>query len=75
MSLAALESLLSPEARIVRAMPNTPALVQAGATALCGNARTAPEDLTLARRLFESVGVAWETTRVGSTRAAPDAKP
>jgi pyrroline-5-carboxylate reductase len=58
--LAALEALLSPEARIVRAMPNTPALVQAGATALCGNARTAAEDTTLARHLFESVGVAWE---------------
>jgi pyrroline-5-carboxylate reductase len=63
--LAALEGLLSPEARIVRAMPNTPALVQAGATALCGNARTAPGDLTLARRLFESVGVAWEAPAEG----------
>ena len=27
-----------PQARIVRAMPNTPALVRAGATGLCGNA-------------------------------------
>jgi pyrroline-5-carboxylate reductase len=58
--LAVLEAGLSPRARVVRAMPNTPALVRAGATGLVGNAAARPEDRALARALFESVGVAWE---------------
>lgn len=58
--LAALEAGLGPAARIVRAMPNTPSLVRAGATGLFGNARTTGADRAAARALFESVGVAWE---------------
>jgi len=58
--LASLEAGLSAEARIIRAMPNTPALVGAGATAICGNARADASDRSDARTLFESVGVAWE---------------
>lgn len=57
--LARLAEALDPQARIVRAMPNTPALVGAGATAICGNARVTREDLSLATRLFESVGSCW----------------
>jgi pyrroline-5-carboxylate reductase len=57
--LAALEAELPHGARIARAMPNTPALIRAGATAVCGNTHAAPEDLALARALFESVGVCW----------------
>jgi pyrroline-5-carboxylate reductase len=59
-TLRRLEAGLSPRARIVRAMPNTPALVRAGATAFCGNALAAPSDLDAARTLFESVGRSWE---------------
>jgi len=58
--LASLEAGLSASARIIRAMPNTPALVGAGATAICGNARTDAADRRDARALFESVGIAWE---------------
>ena len=58
--LASLEAGLSAEARIIRAMPNTPALVGAGATAICGNARADASDRSDARSLFESVGIAWE---------------
>ncbi|MBW2576985.1 MAG: pyrroline-5-carboxylate reductase [Deltaproteobacteria bacterium] len=58
--LASLEAGLSSEARIIRAMPNTPALVGAGATAICGNARVNASDRSDARSLFESVGIAWE---------------
>jgi len=58
--LAVLEAGLGAPARIVRAMPNTPALVRAGATGLFGNAATTGEDRRAARALFESVGVAWE---------------
>jgi pyrroline-5-carboxylate reductase len=58
--LAALEAGLAAPARIVRAMPNTPALVRAGATGLFGNPATGAEDRRVARALFEGVGIAWE---------------
>ena len=44
-------------ARVVRAMPNLPALVQRGVTAICGGARATAEDLDLAEELFSAVGV------------------
>jgi len=43
-------------ARVVRAMPNTPALVSAGATALAQGQYAGPEDIALAGAIFESVG-------------------
>lgn len=60
--LAVLERGLPLEARIVRAMPNTPALIRAGATALCGNARSNAADRATAQALFESVGTVWQTS-------------
>jgi len=42
--------------RVIRAMPNTPALVLEGASALCAGADALPEDLELARRIFTAVG-------------------
>ena len=60
LTLARLEAALPAGARIVRAMPNTPALVRAGATALCGNAQVGEADLTAARTLFDGVGITWE---------------
>jgi pyrroline-5-carboxylate reductase len=45
-------------ARIVRAMPNTPAQVGAGATAYSGDAGTTAEDLALAGRILGAVGLA-----------------
>jgi pyrroline-5-carboxylate reductase len=42
--------------RIVRAMPNTPALVGAGATAVCAGPGATSADLDLARSLFDAVG-------------------
>jgi pyrroline-5-carboxylate reductase len=47
-----------PQARVVRSMPNTPALVGAGATAVAAGAHATPDDLATAKRLFASVGVA-----------------
>jgi pyrroline-5-carboxylate reductase len=52
----ALEGYLPGSPRVVRVMPNTPALVGAGATALCGGRHATPDDLTMARHLFEAVG-------------------
>ena len=58
--IASLEARLSSAARIVRAMPNTPALIRKGATAFCGNARARTDDLAAARSLFDSVGLTWQ---------------
>jgi pyrroline-5-carboxylate reductase len=41
---------------IVRTMPNTPALVDEGATAICAGAYATPEDTQKARAIFEAVG-------------------
>jgi pyrroline-5-carboxylate reductase len=60
LTLARLEAALPAEARIVRAMPNTPALVRAGATAFCGNARVDEADRAAVCALFDGVGITWE---------------
>jgi pyrroline-5-carboxylate reductase len=59
-SLAKLAAALPPGARLVRAMPNTPALVRAGATAWVANAAATPDDHGVAQALFECAGFAWE---------------
>ncbi|MEY4549086.1 MAG: hypothetical protein RL685_5281 [Pseudomonadota bacterium] len=42
--------------RVVRTMPNTPALVGAGATALCAGPGATTSDLDFTRSLFDAVG-------------------
>jgi pyrroline-5-carboxylate reductase len=54
--LEALEARLPKGSRVVRAMPNTPATVQAGATAVSGGTHASADDLRVARELFEAVG-------------------
>ena len=54
--IEALEGRLPTGARVVRAMPNTPATVQAGATAIAGGAHAREDDVRVARELFEAVG-------------------
>jgi pyrroline-5-carboxylate reductase len=46
----------APEARVIRAMPNTPALIREGMTVLSAGSRATPDDLAVARRIFSSVG-------------------
>jgi pyrroline-5-carboxylate reductase len=41
---------------VVRAMPNTPAAVGCGMTAICRGAHAAPEHLEIARSMFDAVG-------------------
>jgi pyrroline-5-carboxylate reductase len=53
--LAVLEEAL-PDCRVIRTMPNTPLMVQAGMTALAPGSRATPEDLDLALDLFRAVG-------------------
>lgn len=55
--VAVIERLLPPGTRVVRTMPNTPALVGAGATAIAAGGHATPEDLAIARRIFDSVGM------------------
>lgn len=57
--LARLEAGLGPGARLVRVMPNTPALVGASATAFALGKAASPEDGVLAQELFSSVGMAF----------------
>lgn len=51
-----LEASLPSGTRIVRSMPNTPATVLAGATAIAAGTHATEDDMSLARALFESVG-------------------
>ena len=53
--LAVLEEAL-PSSRLIRAMPNTPLMVQAGMTAISPGSRTTPADVDLALELFRAVG-------------------
>lgn len=52
-----IERALPPGTRVVRTMPNTPALVGAGATAIAAGTHATEEDLALAEMLFRSVGI------------------
>jgi pyrroline-5-carboxylate reductase len=54
--LAPLEAAL-PQSRVIRAMPNNPAMVRAGMTGLAPGTRAAPEDVILAQELFGAVGL------------------
>lgn len=54
--IAAIISGLHPGARVVRAMPNTPAVVLEGVTALAGGPGVTAEQFTMARAVFEAMG-------------------
>jgi len=54
----AIERWLGGGLAVVRAMPNTPALVGSGASGLYANARVGPEQRDLAEALLRAVGVA-----------------
>ncbi|HJL18513.1 MAG TPA: pyrroline-5-carboxylate reductase [Sandaracinaceae bacterium LLY-WYZ-13_1] len=56
-SAATIEAHMPEGARVVRTMPNTPALVDAGATAIAAGTHASEDDVALARRLFDSIGV------------------
>lgn len=53
-----IEDHLQHGCRVVRAMPNTPALVGSGATAICGGRKASQSDLDLAEQLFAMTGYA-----------------
>lgn len=53
---------LGPEPRLVRVMPNTPALVQAGAAAFAAGMNATESDVELVDRMFNAVGKAMLVT-------------
>jgi pyrroline-5-carboxylate reductase len=57
-TLDTLETGLPTGTRVVRVMPNTPALVQAGASALSPGRAVLAGDVDLVQRIFRAVGVA-----------------
>ncbi len=59
-TVAALEEAASKSLRVIRAMPNTPALVGKGAAGYCLGSRATTEDAETARRLLGAVGLAVE---------------
>lgn len=58
--LARLEAGLSANARLIRVMPNTPALVGTSATAFAPGRAALPQDAELARKLFSAVGLTFQ---------------
>jgi pyrroline-5-carboxylate reductase len=59
-TLAKLEDALLPGARVIRVMPNTPALVGAGASAFALGKSATETDGELAKRLLSAVGIAFQ---------------
>ncbi|HLW54230.1 MAG TPA: pyrroline-5-carboxylate reductase [Candidatus Angelobacter sp.] len=51
-----IQQQLGKDVAVIRAMPNTPAMVGAAMTALSAGATVKPEQLETAKRLFEAVG-------------------
>jgi len=55
--VATIQERLARGARVVRAMPNTPALVDAGATAIARGEHARDSDIDDAKRIFDAVGL------------------
>jgi len=57
--ISTIEKGLEKEARVVRVMPNTPALIRSGAAAYAGGQYATAEDLTVAESILNAVGLAF----------------
>lgn len=51
-----IEEKLGAGVRVIRVMPNTPALIGSAATGIAPGTNATPEDLELAKRLFDAIG-------------------
>jgi len=60
--LGDLEKWLGATSRVVRAMPNTPALVGCGAAAIAGGSMTGEEDLDWAESILSATGIVVRTS-------------
>lgn len=61
-TISAIEAAVPPGTRVLRVMPNTPALVGVGASAIAAGTHATDDDLAWAMSMFESVGVAVAVT-------------
>ena len=57
-TIATIEKGFARELKLVRAMPNTPALVGEAMSALCANTRVTEDELAEVRQIFEAFGKA-----------------
>jgi pyrroline-5-carboxylate reductase len=55
--VSAIQSRLASGARVIRAMPNTPALVDAASTAIAGGEHARESDLADAKKIFDAIGL------------------
>jgi pyrroline-5-carboxylate reductase len=55
--VSTIQSRLASGTRVIRAMPNTPALVDAAATAIAGGEHASEADLADAKRIFDAIGI------------------
>jgi pyrroline-5-carboxylate reductase len=58
--LATIEAAVGPDVAVIRAMPNTPALVRLGACAIAAGAAASADDVAWARLILEAVGTVDE---------------
>ena len=58
--IRSIQSALGESARIVRVMPNTPALVLEGASAIAGSSTCTQEDMGIAWDIFSGIGICVE---------------
>lgn len=58
--LHVIESRLPDGTAVIRAMPNTPCMIGAGATAFCRGTHAREEHVAVGRKLFDSVGLSIE---------------
>lgn len=57
-TIKSIENIIGKDKKIIRTMPNTPALVNEGMSALCKNDNINCEELNLVKTIFESFGKA-----------------
>ena len=56
-AIVTIEESLGPAHRVIRVMPNTPAMIGQGATAIAAGRNAREEDLAIVRRIFDAVGL------------------
>ncbi|KAK0045661.1 pyrroline-5-carboxylate reductase 2 [Biomphalaria pfeifferi] len=59
-TIRSIELNLPPGTHVVRVMPNTPALVQAGASVVASGSNAVPEDLVVVQAMLRTVGICDE---------------
>jgi pyrroline-5-carboxylate reductase len=61
-TLNEIEQILPNDARVIRVMPNTPAIVQAAASVFVKGTKATADDAKLIKNLFESIGTCDEVS-------------